>query len=268
LAFRLLLEDYGFDKIVVKNKLNWLIAVKSYDKLLLDPTRCIHPVLEAFDEKSCQIMSTMRRMGPKGKSAMSLHSRTDSQIQSLDEPDAIWNGNVNIPILDDQSITKQQKPISVRATEWVRERLMTWEWRVQSLEGSSSKECRLSSYFETLEATKTVFLGDEDVENMWWRMGHGRMDETLCPFCFRIVSLALYLWEWSIYFLLLIISKLSQLHDFFFLRHVYMHWSAMFPLYFQLREVAVPVLVCWFMNATQCWDAALLGRDEPLFNWT
>merc|ERR1712244_116805 len=55
-AFRILLEDYGFDKIVVKTKLNWLIAVKSYDKLLLDPTRCIHPVLEAFDDKSCQII--------------------------------------------------------------------------------------------------------------------------------------------------------------------------------------------------------------------
>jgi len=52
--FKILLEKYGFDKIVVKDTLNWLIAVKSYDKLLLDPTRCIHPVLEAFDDKSSQ----------------------------------------------------------------------------------------------------------------------------------------------------------------------------------------------------------------------
>lgn len=81
-AFRILLEDYGFDKIVVKNKLNWLIAVKSYDKLLLDPTRCIHPVLEAFDEKSCQLM-TLKGKGPRGKSAMAL--RENSHIQPLDQ---------------------------------------------------------------------------------------------------------------------------------------------------------------------------------------
>jgi len=86
LAFRLLLEDYGFDKIVVKNKLNWLIAVKSYDKLLLDPTRCIHPVLEAFDEKSCQIMSNFKmKKGPNNKRGNHLSIGHDSQIQSLDD---------------------------------------------------------------------------------------------------------------------------------------------------------------------------------------
>lgn len=76
-AFRILLEDYGFDKIVVKTKLNWLIAVKSYDKLLLDPTRCIHPVLEAFDDKSCQIMQPLKlRQKKKEKPAMIMpHNR-------------------------------------------------------------------------------------------------------------------------------------------------------------------------------------------------
>jgi len=82
-SFRILLEEYGFDKIVVKNKLNWLIAVKSYDKLLLDPTRCIHPVLEAFDDKSCQTLSPLRQRGPRssGRSAMAL--RENSHILPL-----------------------------------------------------------------------------------------------------------------------------------------------------------------------------------------
>mmetsp|Transcript_57944 Transcript_57944/g.92055 ORF Transcript_57944/g.92055 Transcript_57944/m.92055 type:complete len:441 (-) Transcript_57944:71-1393(-) len=75
-AFRILLEDYGFDKIVVKTKLNWLIAVKSYDKLLLDPTRCIHPVLEAFDDKSCQII-----VKPKPRPRLSIPH--NSHIQPL-----------------------------------------------------------------------------------------------------------------------------------------------------------------------------------------
>merc|ERR1719361_662214 len=81
-AFRILLDNYGFDKIVVKNKLNWLIAVKSYDKLLLDPTRCIHPVLEAFDDKSCQIMQPLKlRQNKKEKPGMIVPH--NSHIQPL-----------------------------------------------------------------------------------------------------------------------------------------------------------------------------------------
>ena len=48
-AIRELITSFEFDKTVVKNEINWLIAVKSDDKYLLDPSRCIHPVLEAFD---------------------------------------------------------------------------------------------------------------------------------------------------------------------------------------------------------------------------
>merc|ERR1712129_679559 len=79
-AFRILLEDYAFDKIVVKTKLNWLIAVKPYDKLLLDPTRCIHPVLEAFDDKSCSIMQPLK-LRSKKKDIM--HGIDDATILPL-----------------------------------------------------------------------------------------------------------------------------------------------------------------------------------------
>jgi len=83
-AFRILLDNYGFDKIVVKNKLNWLIAVKSYDKLLLDPTRCIHPVLEAFDDKSCQSLlgHGMGGMGMGGGVRNLLRARTPSRSRN------------------------------------------------------------------------------------------------------------------------------------------------------------------------------------------
>jgi len=82
-AFRILLDNYGFDKIVVKNKLNWLIAVKSYDKLLLDPTRCIHPVLEAFDDKSCQTLMYNGAGGAGGGAKAGVHrTRTPSRSRN------------------------------------------------------------------------------------------------------------------------------------------------------------------------------------------